>query len=119
MQLENIFVHHVFFYLKDHGAANVHSLVEGLRKLSAASTIKKFHIGVPADTYRDVVERSYGVSWLVFFDSAADQESYQTDPIHLDFIKECSHLWNRVVVYDSVPPSPSVPARAGPKGEFL
>ena len=102
MQLQNTFIHHVFFYLKDTSAANVKSLVEGLQKLSAASMIRQFHIGVPAETYRDVVERSYGVSWLVLFDSAADQESYQTEPMHLDFIAQCSHLWNKVVVYDSV-----------------
>ena len=102
MQLQNIFVHHVFFYLKQHDPANVAALVQGLQKLSSASTIKTFHIGVPAETCRDVVERSYGVSWLVFFDNPDDQESYQTDPVHLDFIRECSHLWNKVVVYDSV-----------------
>jgi hypothetical protein len=102
MRLQNNFVHHVFFYLKNHNAGNVQSLVDGLQKLSAASTIKQFHIGIPADTYRDVVERAYGVSWLVLFDNPADQESYQTDPMHLEFIDQCSHLWNRVVVYDSV-----------------
>jgi len=102
MQLQNIFVHHVFFYLKQHNPANVAALVQGLQKLSSASTIREFHIGVPAETYRDVVERSYGVSWLVFFDNPAGQESYQTDPVHLQFIRECSHLWNKVVVYDSV-----------------
>ena len=102
MELQNIFVHHVFFYLKHHDEDNVAELVQGLRKLSSASTIRQFHIGVPAQTYRDVVERSYGVSWLVFFDNPADQEGYQTDPVHLEFIRECSHLWNKVVVYDSV-----------------
>ena len=102
MQLQNTFLHHVFFYLNDHNAANVQSLVDGLQKLSAASTIRQFHIGIPADTNRDVVERSYSVSWLVLFDNGADQESYQTDPIHLAFIDQCSHLWNKVVVYDSV-----------------
>ena len=102
MQLQNVFVHHVFFYLRHHDAANVAALVQGLQKLSSASTIRQFHIGVPAETYRDVVERSYAVSWLVFFDNPDDQESYQTDPVHLQFIRECSHLWNKVVVYDSV-----------------
>ena len=102
MQLQNIFIHHVFFYLKHHDTANVQALVEGLQKLSDASTIRQFHIGIPADTHRDVVERSYSVSWLLFFDNAADQENYQSDPIHLRFIEECSHLWNKVVVYDSV-----------------
>ena len=102
MQLQNTFVHHVFFYLKHNNAGNLQGLVEGLQRLSAASTIKQFHIGIPANTNRDVVERSYNVSWLVLFDNAADQDSYQTDPVHLNFIKECSHLWNKVVVYDSV-----------------
>jgi len=106
MQMQNIFVHHVFFYLKHHNANNVQSLVEGLKKLSAATTIREFHIGIPADTNREVIERSYSVSWLLFFANAADQDSYQTDPVHLDFIDKCKHLWSRVVVYDSVPPSP-------------
>ena len=102
MQLENIFIHHVFFYLKENNQANRQSLIEGLKKLSSVSTIRQYHIGIPADTFRDVVERSYGISWMIFFDNAADQENYQTDPIHLNFINECSHLWNKVVVYDSV-----------------
>jgi hypothetical protein len=31
-----------------------------------------------------------------------DQESYQSDPIHLKFVEECASLWKKVVVYDSV-----------------
>jgi hypothetical protein len=61
-----------------------------------------FHIGKPADTNRDVIDRSYAVSWMLVFDNAADQASYQTDPVHLKFIADCSMLWNKVVVYDSV-----------------
>jgi hypothetical protein len=38
---------------------------------------------------------------MVFFNSKEDQESYQTDPIHLKFVEENSHLWSKVVVYDS------------------
>lgn len=102
MQLQNIFVHHVFFYLNHSDAANIQSLIEGLERLSKAPIIKQSHIGIPAGTNRDVVERSYNVSWLVFFNNAAEQDSYQTDPIHLQFVKECSHLWKKVVVYDSV-----------------
>ena len=64
--------------------------------------IKQYHIGLPADTNRDVIETSYAVSWLLLFDTAEDQASYQTDPIHLQFVKECSALWSKVVVYDSV-----------------
>jgi hypothetical protein len=51
---------------------------------------------------RDVIDTSYAFSWCIYFANAADQQSYQIDPIHLRFVDECSHLWNRVIVYDSV-----------------
>ncbi len=102
MQLQNIFIHHVFFWLKENNNSNRKQLVEGLKKLSSATTIRQFHIGIPANTNREVVENTYSVSWMIFFDTDADQESYQVDPIHLDFVKECSHLWNKVTVFDSV-----------------
>lgn len=102
-EMKDVFVHHVYFWLKDAGnAADLGKLVAGLRKLSAVKTIKQFHIGKPASTSREVIDGSYAVSWLVLFDSKEDQDSYQTDPIHLQFISDCSSLWQKVVVYDSV-----------------
>jgi len=102
-EMKDLFVHHVYFWLKNPGnKEDLDKLVAGLRKLSAVKTIKQFHIGKPANTDRDVIDRSYAVSWLVFFDNGADQASYQTDPIHLTFVEECSSLWQKVVVYDSV-----------------
>lgn len=77
-------------------------LIEGLTKLSKVKTIRQFHIGKPADTDRYVIERGYSISWLVLFENGIDQESYQTDPIHLKFIEDCSSLWEKVIVYDSV-----------------
>jgi len=102
MQMQNIFVHHVFFYLNHSDAANTQSLVEGLNKLAKAPIIKESHIGIPANTQRDVVDNSYDVSWLAFFNNAEEQESYQTDPIHLQFVKECSYLWKKVILFYSV-----------------
>ncbi|MES2850873.1 MAG: Dabb family protein [Bacteroidota bacterium] len=102
-EMKNVFLHHVFFWLNDPSSVEDRSkLVEGLTKLSAVKAIKNFHIGKPADTNRDVIERGYSISWFVQFDNAADQASYQTDPIHLQFIEECKHLWSKVTVYDSV-----------------
>ena len=98
-----MFIHHVYFWLKNGDSeSDKTKLIEGLRKLSNVTTIKKFYIGVPAATNREVIERSYSVSWLLFFDNPADQDSYQGDPIHLNFVAECSMLWKKVVVYDSV-----------------
>lgn len=103
MQLKNILIHHVFFYLKEPGnAAHKAALIEGLNKLSSATPIKDFHIGVPADTNRSVIDTTYAVSWCIIFASDEDQAAYQVDPIHLKFVEECSHLWERVIVYDSV-----------------
>ncbi len=102
-EMKNIFLHHVFFWLNDtNSIEDRDKLVEGLTKLSAVKTINNFHIGKPADTNRDVIERGYAISWFVQFNNAADQASYQTDPIHLKFIEECKHLWSKVTVYDSV-----------------
>jgi hypothetical protein len=70
--------------------------------LSSVQTIQQFHIGKPAATSREVIDGSYSVSWFLLFKSKEDQDSYQVDPIHLNFVKECSQLWKKVVVYDTV-----------------
>lgn len=98
-----MFVHHVFFYLHNpESEADQATLLEGLTKLAQCPTIKLSHIGTPADTNRSVIERTYAYSWLCFFDSPADEEAYQNDPIHDDFRVNYAHLWEKVVIYDSV-----------------
>jgi hypothetical protein len=97
------FIHHVYFWLHNPGSEeDKKALIDGLKRLSKVSPIKSHYIGTPANTRRDVIDSSYSVSWLLFFDNAADQDSYQTDPIHLEFVKTCKHLWSKVVVYDTV-----------------
>jgi hypothetical protein len=101
--MKNIFIHHVYFWLKNAGnTADRDKLVEGLQKLSKVKTIRQFHIGKPAATSREVIDSSYAVSWFVLFDNDKDQASYQTDPIHLKFVEDYSHLWQKVIVYDAV-----------------
>jgi Stress responsive A/B Barrel Domain len=103
MQLQNIFIHHVFFWLNNpESKEDLDALIEGLKKLSHANTIRQFHIGIPASTNRAVIETTYSISWFVLFDNKEDQDSYQVDSIHLNFVKECSHLWSKVIVYDTV-----------------
>ena len=100
---ENGFIHHVYFWLKNPGSKDDYNqLVNGLKKLTGVATIVAFHIGKPAATNRDVIDASYSLSWLALFKNKEDQDSYQTDPVHLQFVDECSHLWNKVVVYDTV-----------------
>jgi len=100
---KNVFIHHVYFWLKDaQNKEDLEKLLQGLEKLSKVRTIQMYHIGKPADTNRDVIDRSYSVSWMLLFKNKADQDAYQVDPIHLKFVEECSSLWSKVVVYDSV-----------------
>ena len=97
-------VHHVFFWLKNASSkADREQLIAGVKKLSAIPTVRELHVGVVASTEkRDVVDNSWAVSELMFFSDLAGQAVYQTHPLHLEFIKNCSHLWERVTVYDAV-----------------
>jgi hypothetical protein len=102
-RLNNIFVHHVYFWLKNPDTKeDFDQLVAALKELSKVKSIKSYHIGVPAGTSRDVIDGTYAISWLTIFNSAKDEEKYQKDPIHLEFIKNNQHLWSQVKVYDSI-----------------
>jgi hypothetical protein len=95
--------HHVFFWLKDPASiTDRDALIEGVRALAAIPTVRGLHVGVPAEVEpRPVVDGSYSVSELIFFDSIEDQNTYQAHPLHQAFIARFSPLWSRVVVYDS------------------
>ncbi|TLV03706.1 Dabb family protein [Dyadobacter luticola] len=97
-------VHHVFFWLKNPGStADRDRIIEGLKTLRKIETIKELRIGVVASTEkRDVVDNSWGVSELMFFENLEGQAAYQVHPIHQQFIKDCSHLWDKVIVYDAL-----------------
>ena len=101
---EKILAHHAIFWLKNPGSKEDRDkLVEGVKTLAKIETIKEIHVGVLADTEkRDVVDTSWSVSEIMFFNTLADQATYQTHPVHLDFIKNYGHLWSKVVVYDAM-----------------
>jgi hypothetical protein len=95
-------VHHVFFWLKNPDSKeDLAKLLAGLRTLAGIDSVRGIHIGVPAETeQRGVVDGSYSASELLFFDDVAGQNAYQVHPIHEQFVADCEHLWQRVVVYD-------------------
>lgn len=97
-------IHHVFFWLKNPGSKEDRDLlVAGVKTLAKIEVIKELHVGVLAATEkRDVVDNTWAVSELMFFSDLASQASYQNHPIHLEFIKNCSHLWEKVIVYDAI-----------------
>ena len=96
--------HHVFFWLKNpNSKEDRNKLIAGLRKLEKIETIRALQIGIPADTEkREVVDNSFAVSELMFFDDVEGQNVYQVHPLHKKFIEECSMLWEKVVVYDTI-----------------
>lgn len=103
MSRHQSFIHHVFFWLKNEkNLEDRAKLVAGLEKLSAISDITGFHIGIPAITNREVIDASYDISLCIFFDTPEAQDAYQIDPLHLQFIDDCKHLWKKVTVYDSI-----------------
>lgn len=104
VKITGALIHHVFFWLKEpKNEAHKKQLVKALTDLLKVETIRMSHIGFPAGTEsRDVVDHSYSVSYMTIFDNQAGQDAYQIHPLHLKFVEENSHLWSKVVVYDSV-----------------
>jgi hypothetical protein len=101
--MKNVFVHHVFFWLKDPKDAEARKQFEkGLQGLITVPQIQSYHIGTPVESPREVVDDSFTYSYMAFFQSKEDQNSYQTHPIHLKFVEDCQHLWKKVIVYDAM-----------------
>lgn len=96
-------IHHVFFWLKEPGAASRSELIRGLQTLKAIPQVRQLLIGAPAATEkRGVVDNSFDVSELMYFDSVKDQDEYQVHPLHQAFVAQYGHLWEKVIVYDMI-----------------
>ena len=104
LDFNRAFTHVVFFWLNNpENAEDKREFVTSLKKFMKNSEYAqtKF-IGIPAETPRDVVDNSYTYSLILTFPSKEIQDKYQTEPAHLLFIEEASHLWKKVQVYDSL-----------------
>lgn len=100
---ESAFIHTVFFWMKkevsEEQKADFKS--NGLKALSNIKSIYRIYYGPPAMTEREVVDNSYDFALICHFKDAAAEKLYQDDPIHLKFIEDFKHLWERVQVYDN------------------
>ena len=104
--MKHIFVHHVFFWLKEPANTEIRNRFENeLHTLGKIGEIQEIHIGVPGNTDRSVVDHSYTYSLLIVFRDKQDHDIYQNHPIHLKFVEDYSGLWDRVLVYDSEDPN--------------
>ena len=98
------FAHVVYFYLNNPEDPKDRTDFETSLKKLMDNTLyaKTKFVGIPAETPRGVVDNSYTYSLILTFPSREMQDNYQDEAAHLLFIEESAHLWNKVIVYDSV-----------------
>jgi len=98
-----MFIHSVYFWLRnDLTRAQKEQFDSGLRSLTTIGHVRHGYIGVPAETNRPVIERSYSRALVLVFDDAAAHDAYQSDPVHDRFRSECGPLYSSIRIYDSV-----------------
>jgi len=99
------FTHVVYFWLKNPESADDRSKFEAAIKqfMQDSKYAKTRFVGVAPKATRDVVDDSFTYSLILSFESAEAQERYQAEAAHKVFVETCKDLWEKVVVYDSVP----------------
>lgn len=99
------FVHSVYFYLNEGvEKSQIHQLIDDCKiLLGSIKTVTSLWVGEPAGTPREVVDNSYGISLIVFFDNEDGHDYYQRSEEHRKFIERNKNTWNRLRVYDMLP----------------
>ncbi len=103
-QIKEPVVHYVLFWLKPElTGQQVKDFAGFFEELKKISLVKSLSYGRAANTTkRDVVDNSFSYAMIAGFNSTADQDRYQEDPLHLAAIKKYSGFWTKVVVHDSI-----------------
>lgn len=95
-------VHSVFFWLVEGATAQDHKMFENeLATLKNIGSAEAVYVGTVAVTDRPVIDRSYDYALTVIFKDIEAHDRYQEDPIHKDFLKNCSSLFGKVLIYDA------------------
>lgn len=98
-----MFVHAVYFWLKENLSHQDRSeFLRGLKSLATIESIQQCYIGEPAETDREVIDRSYSYALVVIFADEVAHDKYQEHPTHDRFRESCSPFWEKVQIYDSV-----------------
>jgi hypothetical protein len=96
-----MFIHSVYFWLSESVTpAEYAQFKVELQKLAGIGTVRHSAIGVPADTDRPVIERSYSYALILGFDDKKGHDDYQEHPVHDCFRNECSRFWTKALIYD-------------------
>lgn len=105
---KEVFVHAVYFWMKaPDNALQMKAFREGMIQFvkdckKAKLFIREPHIGIPAQTPREVVDNSYHFSLVVTFKDKEGHDAYQVHPIHKKFVEKTKDLWSKVQIYDSI-----------------
>jgi hypothetical protein len=103
-----MFVHAVYFWLRDDlTEAEKDAFRKGVNALATIESVEHCYVGVPADTDRPVIDRSYSYALVVVFADQEGHDLYQAHPVHDRFRVDCAPYWERVLIYDSVDESDS------------
>jgi hypothetical protein len=98
-----MFVHNVYFWLHEGlSADDLQAFERGLDLLLSIDTIQRSYRGVPAETDRPVIDRTYSYGIVVVFPDKAAHDAYQVDPKHDRFKDDCARFWRKVQIYDFV-----------------
>ena len=96
-----MFIHTVFFWLKDDVKdEDLAVFEEGLGSLLKAPTMQGGYCGKPANTPIDVVDNSYSYALTAIFQDKEGHDAYQEDELHVKFLEQCASMWINVKVYD-------------------
>ena len=103
-EMEGSFVHVVFFWLKNPDKkADRDKFEKSVNKfIDNSKFIMSRHVGIPADTDREVIDNTWTYNLVLGFKDKEAQDKYQEEDVHLKFIEEAGELWEKVLVYDSV-----------------
>ena len=100
---QTMFVHSVYFWLRDDlSPADTTKFVDGIRSLTTIDVVQLGFIGTPAETNREIIDRSYSYALVVTFPDAAAHDAYQVHPVHDAFRENCAGFWKKIVIYDAV-----------------
>ncbi len=102
---EGDFKHVVYFWLKQPLTEKMDKKFRNNLKvfIDGVDVIKTKYIGRPAGTDRAVIDGSYSYCLNLGFKSKKEHDIYQEHPLHKKFIEESKDMWEKVLVYDSVP----------------
>lgn len=98
--------HTVYFWLKPEAPAGTADAMVAFYRSSVTQLpgVVSVMVGAPRRdaTPRDVVDASYTLGVTTVFATAADEDVWQTHPVHADFIARFSPHFAKVQVYDTL-----------------